>query len=32
MSVSDFSVWDMSGGMVLNVLDIPSGSLTTGSL
>jgi hypothetical protein len=32
MSVSDFSVWDMSDGMVLNVLDIPSGSLTTGSL
>jgi hypothetical protein len=32
MSVSDFSVWDMSGGMVLDVLDIPSGSLTTGSL
>ena len=32
MSVSDFSVWDMSAGMVLDVLDIPSGSLTTGSL
>jgi hypothetical protein len=27
MSVSDFSVWDMSGGMVLDVLHIPSGSV-----
>ena len=27
MSVSDFSVWDLSGGMVLDVLDIPSGSV-----
>ncbi len=32
MSVSDFSVWDMSGGMVLDVLDIPSGSVAQTSL
>lgn len=32
MSISDFSVWDMSGGMVYDLLSIPSGSLTQGSL
>jgi len=32
MSVSDFSVWDMSGGMVLNVLDLPSGSVAQSAL
>jgi hypothetical protein len=32
MNVSDFSVWDISGGMVLDVLDLPSGSLTQPAL
>ena len=32
MSVSEFSVWDMSSGMVLDLFDIPSGSVTTGAL
>lgn len=32
MSISDFSVWDMSGGTVLDVLDIPSGSVGPAAL
>jgi hypothetical protein len=32
MSVSDFSVWDMSGGMVFDLFSIPSGSVAQGTL
>lgn len=32
MSVTDFSVWDMSGGMVFDLLSIPSGAVSQTSL